>query len=797
MKFIKFRKKKKQYFLLGLIFLITITLFSVCTIFTLVANTFATQYYKGDKTPDVTYVTISKTSYNKALEWGSAQGDKVRNLSKREIFSVSNNIRVNKKLLDLSYSFAIPIKNVQELNWKVDMLSGDIKSKAPKKDEIWVPKILADTKDIKIGDEISIKNSKGKNVTLKVTALITDSNQPSATVGITYFYVSNEDISSLSGVVNAYITTFNAEEGGTKSTDAIINYINMPLDGFVISKDILKLATTSTPIMIGGIGLVAGILLIISLMLILRANLGNNILKEYKSIGIYKSIGMSSKKIRGLYLASYGTVSIVSSLIGILLSIPISNYMCNIIFKYIGIYSFDLISLKTIIVIFIVFNLFVFMNLKLVLRRINKINPVMAINMGLTSSKSTFKKSLIKYNSSAPAMAINDIFKYKKSNFITLLIFALSFYISILFVNMQNSVATINNNSHKWFGIPKSDLVITASINTEDSLKQVLKYIENKEYAKKSYLWDIYSGNSKISIDNQKYKVDLQTFNMTTYNKYNENDFSITNGRNPRELNEISLNRKVMKANNLAIGDYMELIVNGVNREFLITGDYDSMMSEGQNLICDYLSIEGLKGILVKDGALGLKLILEKTFNLIILDIMLPNMDGIQICRRAREKSHVPIIMISAKSGDMDKILSLGVGADDYVTKPFSPMELIARVKAHLRRQSYTDEKKEAKECKTYGTLKIYSKSYKLMINNIEISLTTREFQLIDFLIKNEKIVFTKEQLCNKVWGYNEFMDGNTIAVYVKRLRMKLGDIGKEAIKTVWGVGYKWDFNHE
>jgi DNA-binding response OmpR family regulator len=228
-------------------------------------------------------------------------------------------------------------------------------------------------------------------------------------------------------------------------------------------------------------------------------------------------------------------------------------------------------------------------------------------------------------------------------------------------------------------------------------------------------------------------------------------------------------------------------------RRILIVEDDEDL----GNLICDYLSIEGFKGILAKDGALGLKLILEEPFDLIVLDIMLPTMDGIQICRKAREKSHVPIIMLSAKSGEMDKILSLGVGADDYVTKPFSPMELIARIKAHLRRQDFSEVKKLDEECTTYGALKIYPKSYKLMIKDIEIPLTTKEFQLVGFLIKNEKIVFTKDQLCNEVWGYNEFMDGNTIAVYIKRLREKLGDIGKDAIKTVWGVGYKWEFPHE
>lgn len=229
------------------------------------------------------------------------------------------------------------------------------------------------------------------------------------------------------------------------------------------------------------------------------------------------------------------------------------------------------------------------------------------------------------------------------------------------------------------------------------------------------------------------------------------------------------------------------------NSKILIIEDDEDL----GNLLCDYLNIETFNCTLAKDGVQGLNLALEHKFDLIVLDIMLPSMDGMQICRKIREKLHVPIIMLSAKSGEMDKVLSLGVGADDYMTKPFSPMEMIARIKAHLRRQGYLEEKKIDEECKIYGELKIYSKSYKVMIQNIEIPLTSREFQLLDFLINNEKIVFTKEELCNKVWGYNEFMDENTIAVYIKRLREKLGDIGKEAIKTVWGVGYKWEYSHE
>lgn len=215
------------------------------------------------------------------------------------------------------------------------------------------------------------------------------------------------------------------------------------------------------------------------------------------------------------------------------------------------------------------------------------------------------------------------------------------------------------------------------------------------------------------------------------------------------------------------------------------------------NLVKDYLMIENYQGIIAEDGESGLELGCKEEFLLVILDIMLPKIDGISVCRKLREKSNIPILMLSAKSGEMDKILSLGVGADDYITKPFSPMELLARVKAQLRRASFTNNKSVNEEIRDYGILKIYPKSYKVILDNQEVDLTTREFQVLDYLSENSGQVFTKEQLYEGVWGFSEYMDENTIAVYIKRLRGKLGEVGKKSIKTVWGIGYKWEYCNE
>lgn len=212
------------------------------------------------------------------------------------------------------------------------------------------------------------------------------------------------------------------------------------------------------------------------------------------------------------------------------------------------------------------------------------------------------------------------------------------------------------------------------------------------------------------------------------------------------------------------------------------------------NLIRDYLKSEEFVVNLCNNG--GNAISIFKTFNpdIIILDIMLPEIDGIEICRTIRSSSVIPIIMLSAKSGDIDKILSLGVGADDYITKPFSPIELIARVKAQLRRyKTFSNKIKDNSEGKKFNDLIVDSKGYKVTYKDEEIRFTSREFEIIDFLSEYPGQVFSKEQLYDNVWGLSGFGDLNTVAVYIKRIREKLNEYNLNYIKTVWSVGYKWE----
>ncbi len=214
------------------------------------------------------------------------------------------------------------------------------------------------------------------------------------------------------------------------------------------------------------------------------------------------------------------------------------------------------------------------------------------------------------------------------------------------------------------------------------------------------------------------------------------------------------------------------------------------------NLVKDYLESDGYKVAVAYDGEEALNLFKQFKPDLAILDIMLPRIDGIELCRIFRNQSQMPIIMLSAKKSDMDKILSLGLGADDYVTKPFSPSVLVARVKAQIRRyKANYFEVEETKDRLTFGTLEIDLKGYEVKLNQKKINLATKEFKVLEFLALHPNQVLTKEQIYQHVWGFDDYGDINTVTVHIRKIREKIEKDPKtpQFIKTIWGVGYKFE----
>jgi len=215
-----------------------------------------------------------------------------------------------------------------------------------------------------------------------------------------------------------------------------------------------------------------------------------------------------------------------------------------------------------------------------------------------------------------------------------------------------------------------------------------------------------------------------------------------------------------------------------------------------RNMIKIYLQNDNYSVLLAKDGNEALEILEGSKVDLVVLDIMMPGMDGMETCMKIRENHRMPIIFLSAKGEDMDKIMGLSAGGDDYLTKPFNPMELTARVKANIRRVDVFDKIEESGEKEdiiTIDDLTINIDTHQVFYKDEEIHLTKTEFEILKLLASNKGMVFSIEKIYNKVWKDEFFVTDNTVTVHIRKLREKLKDDYKNPkyIKTIWGVGYK------
>jgi DNA-binding response OmpR family regulator len=209
----------------------------------------------------------------------------------------------------------------------------------------------------------------------------------------------------------------------------------------------------------------------------------------------------------------------------------------------------------------------------------------------------------------------------------------------------------------------------------------------------------------------------------------------------------------------------------------------------------DYLELSGFEVEIENDGKKGLEKSLTEDVDLILLDLMLPGVDGFEICKTIRSKRNTPVIIVSAKRDDIDKIRGLGLGADDYITKPFSPSEMVARVKAHLARyQRLVSNSKPENEIIEVRGIRIDKTARRVWVNGEEKNFTTKEFDLLTFLAENPNHVFTKEELFREIWGMESLGDIATVTVHIKKIREKIeyNTAKPQYIETIWGVGYRF-----
>ncbi|MDA8229163.1 MAG: response regulator transcription factor [Desulfitobacterium hafniense] len=229
-----------------------------------------------------------------------------------------------------------------------------------------------------------------------------------------------------------------------------------------------------------------------------------------------------------------------------------------------------------------------------------------------------------------------------------------------------------------------------------------------------------------------------------------------------------------------------------MNKVILIAEDNEGIL----DILKTYVAKEGYLPVIARDGEEALKKFKEYAPLLILLDVMMPKKDGFEVCQEIRKSSNIPIIMVTAKGEDTDRIMGLDIGADDYIVKPFSPGEVMARIRAVLRRLDISEEQK--KDILNFPGLKISISDYEVMVDSELVNLTKKEIEILWLLASNPGKVFSRDNLLKSIWGYEYFGDARTVDTHIKRLRAKLSspEASYWDIKTIWGVGYKFEVRH-
>ncbi len=579
----KIKQKKLQLILIAIILMVSSSIFALSTSFTSTVSKYTNDYYEGENIKDIVVQTYNEGVISKVESFIMEEETNEKDIRKTKGLTVDRQVFLGDENLDLGMANLIIYEGMKAHPWDVVITEGE-KVTTPSKGTIWVSNLLADSKNLKIGDKLKIKDGDEYKY-LTISALVNDSVVPSSVVGYNNLYISSNDYDDFNEPIKSEYIGYDSSKEGNDATSELISYIGDSIDGVIYDKWITIFAANAGSQITSAVGLSTAILIFIVSIVIIRFVLWNNILKEYKSIGVYKSLGFTSNQIRNIYLKSFGIVGIIAITAGSLFSIWYINYLVKISIKYIGIYEGGINNFNFIFLTIILMSFVLISNIYLLLRRINKIKPVEAFRIGVTSSKEKFKKSIIKDASSPLSMAINDIFKYKKQNLIIGTVLSLVIYLSVFLVSVNYSMINMKDNAWNMFGLLQGDVTLDFP-SGEASYDKALEEIKSdpRVLGVRECSFDV----GKIAyLDVSRYNIKNAQVVTYLYDNYDNNygfNVSIKEGRNPKNKNEIALSEQMLKDANLDIGDYIDIKILGEERLLLITGKYIGMMSNNYNM---------------------------------------------------------------------------------------------------------------------------------------------------------------------------------------------------------------------
>lgn len=579
----KIKQKKLQLILIAIILMVSSSIFALSMSFTSTVSKYTNDYYEGENIKDIVVQTYNVDVISKVESFIMEEETNEKDIRKTKGLTVDRQVFLGDENLDLGMAHLIIYEGMKAHPWDVVITEGE-KVTTPSKGTIWISNLLADSKNLKIGDKLKIKDGDEYKY-LTISALVNDSLVPSSVMGYNNLYINSNDYGDFNELIKSQYIGYDSSKEGSDATSELISYIGDSIDGVIYDKWITIFAANAGSQITSGVGLSTSILIFIVSVVIIRFVLWNNILKEYKSIGVYKSLGFTSKQIRNIYLKSFGIVGIIAITAGSFFSIWFINYLVKISIKYIGIYEGGINNFSFIVLTIVLMSFVLISNIYLLLRRINKIKPVEAFRIGVTSSKEKFKKSIIKDASSPMSMAINDIFKYKKQNIIIVTVLSLVIYLSVFLVSVNYSMINMKDNAWNMFGLLQGDVTLDFP-SGEASYDKALEEIKSdpRVLGVRECSFDV----GKVAyLDVSRYNIKNAQVVTYLYDNYENNhgfNLSIKEGRNPKNKNEIALTEQILKETNLVIGDYINMKILGEETSLLITGSYIGMMSNNYNM---------------------------------------------------------------------------------------------------------------------------------------------------------------------------------------------------------------------
>lgn len=587
----KLKRKKLPFLLAGVILLVAALIFPASLGFAVEANRFGTEYYSREGLPNLIY-TSGETWVPEAI----------RQAAPNEVTGVSEGYQMmgpidfeGEKITGIFQ--VIPLPDYTEIPWDTTPKEGDTASKGPNPGEIWLPRVWADIKGVQAGDTLTLQGGRRFTVsTLYDSYLI-----PSTMISLFMFYVHPNDFAKLPEMIPCNITALYTDGDIDALKETIAPYIQGARSLVSLDRALFIESLTMISLILGGIGILSAVMIFIVAVVVIRFMLRANLMKEYRSIGIYKSQGFPNRAIRGFYLNSYAVVGGFSIALGALAGVPVAAALSRMGMKYAGGFSVTPTLFALAAVAFALLLAALVLNVFFATRPIKKITPVDALRIGVTSTKAKFKRAWVKNASSPFAMAVNDIGKHKGYSFMIVLILSVSFYLVLFFLSTRVTVNTMNKHIDTWFGFPQGDVFVTGRI-TDDLIRHtrehpdVERVVVLEELLKTPLTLDImYDSTVKLS------PLVFDDFSSMPY----------TEGRGPKEANETAINQIALARLGLRVGDYISLSLGSEFAPFLITGSYGSMMQNGHSLqlLSDALPAHGADfapGILVaflKDGA--------------------------------------------------------------------------------------------------------------------------------------------------------------------------------------------------